>query len=56
MKSKAQKKAQAKYSKEKCKQFNLVFYPTDADIVKHLDGMQSKTAYIKELIRKDMQK
>ena len=53
MKSEAQKKAQAKYNK-KCKQLNLVFYPTDADIVKHLDGMPSKTAYIKELIRKDM--
>ena len=53
MPSEAQKKANKKY-KQKIKQIPIDFYPTDADILEHLDKQPRKATYIKDLIRKDM--
>lgn len=48
-------KAQKKYDKSKTKSFTFKFNKrTDADIINHLDGMENKQGYIKELIRKDL--
>lgn len=55
MKTKAQIKAINKFNKEKtrCVQVRLNVN-TDADILAKLDSVPSKMGYIKELIRKDM--
>lgn len=52
--SEAQKKAKAAYRK-KLRQVNIEFYPSDADILVHLDKQDSKATYIKNLIRKDIE-
>lgn len=50
-------KAQEKYNKSKTKSFTFKFNKrTDADIITHLEGMENKQGYIKELIRKDLEK
>lgn len=52
--SEAQKRADQKYN-AKVKKMLLEFYPTDKDIIEHLDNLdQPKQTYIKALIRKDM--
>jgi tRNA U54 and U55 pseudouridine synthase Pus10 len=51
----SQRRAKAAYRK-KLKQVNIEFYPNDADILEHLEKQQSKATYIKELIRKDMER
>lgn len=56
MDSEAQKKAKAKYKAEKVKKMLLEFYPTDADLLEHLDKQGKKQTYIKDLIRADMKK
>lgn len=55
--SKAQIKAVNKFNKEKtrCIQIRLN-KNTDADILEKLDNVPSKMGYIKELIRKDINK
>lgn len=54
--SEAQKRADQKY-KAKVKKMLLEFYPTDTDIIEHLDNLdQPKQTYIKKLIRDDMKK
>ena len=40
-KTEAQKRADAKYKREKTQQFSLRFFPADADIWEHLQGKQS---------------
>lgn len=56
MKSESQKKADLKY-KKKVKKMLLEFYPTDTDIIEHLDSLDTpKQTYIKKLIRKDINK
>ena len=52
----AQKRAQAKYVKEKVRAFNLRFFPADADILAHFEKQPNKAAYLKELIRRDMER
>ena len=52
----AQKRAQAKYVKEKVRVYNLRFYGTDADILAHFEAQPNKQAYLKELIRRDMER
>jgi hypothetical protein len=54
----AQKRAKAKYKKEKVKTMLLEFYPTDLDIIEHLDNQprNTKQTYIKALIRADIKK
>lgn len=56
MRSEALKKAQAKYAKEKTKRQTLEFYPTELDVWEYLRSKPNKAGYIKDLIRKDMQK
>ena len=54
--SEAQKRADQKYN-AKVKSLYLEFYPTDTDIIEHLDNLdQPKQTYIKNLIREDMSK
>lgn len=51
----AQRKAKKAY-KAKIKRLFIELYPTDADILEHLQQQESTAGYIKQLIRKDMQK
>lgn len=50
----AQLRAKRNYLK-KCKQINLVIYPTEADIKERIEDMHDKTGYIKDLIRADIE-
>lgn len=54
--SEAQKRASAKYVKEKVKQTTLAFYPAEYDLWEHLQTQPNKAGYIKGLIRADMEK
>ena len=56
MDSEALKKAKAKYKAEKVKKMLLEFYPTDAELLEHLEKQGKKQTYIKNLIREDMNK
>lgn len=50
-------KAQKKYQLEKQKQYQFRFTrSTDADIIEKLDSVPNRLGYIRELIRKDLQK
>ena len=50
----AQKRAKAKYSREKVTKITIEFYPSDADLLQKVQEQESKQGYIKELIRKDI--
>lgn len=52
----AQKRAIAKYQKEKVQTRTIKFYPADSDILEHLDSQPNKAGYIKALIREDMER
>ena len=55
--SDAQKRAVAKYDAANTKSHLLKLnLKTDADIIAHLDQQPNKLAYLKKLIRDDMQK
>lgn len=57
MASEAKLKANEKYLKANTKIVSLrLNFNTDKDIIKKLDEVDSKMGYIKELIRKDLQK
>lgn len=57
MVTESQKKAQAKYDKANTRQITFKFNITnDADILEKLDSVENRQGYIKELIRKDMNK
>ena len=57
MASEAKLKANEKYLKANPKIVSLrLNFNTDKDIIKKLDEVDSKMGYIKELIRKDLQK
>lgn len=47
------RKARANYRK-KVKRINLEFYPTEKDLIAHLEKQEKVTTYIKDLIREDM--
>lgn len=53
--SEAQKRADQKY-KEKIKRVYIELYPSDTDVIEHLDKQDKKQTYIKNLIRADMEK
>ena len=55
MTSKAQIKAVKKYN-EKRNRLTMDFYPTEADLWEHINQQENKQGYIKDLIRKDMNK
>lgn len=54
--SDAQKRADAKYKREKMKSYGLRFSPNEMDIWEHLQKQPNKSGYIKQLIRDDMNK
>ena len=57
MATEAQKKAKAKYDQANTKQIMLKLnLKTDADILDQLDSVENKQGYIKDLIRKDLNK
>ena len=51
----ARKKAKAKYN-QKVSKITIEFYPTDAELLAKVNEQPSKQGYIKELIRKDLNK
>lgn len=51
----SQKEAIKKY-KKKLKRLTLDFSPAEADLVDHINKQPKKQTYIKDLIRKDMNK
>lgn len=50
----AQQKAKRKYL-SKGKRFTVDFYPSEADLIAHLEQQEKKQTYIKDLIRADME-
>ena len=50
----AQKRATAKYVKERTHQFLVRFFPADEELWEHLQRQPRKAEYIKRLIREDM--
>lgn len=53
----ARTRASVKYNKTHVKQIKLnLNLRTDQDIINHLEALENKQGYIKELIRKDMNK
>lgn len=55
MTSEAQKKAVKRY-KAKVKRFTIDFAPTEMDLFEHISNQPKKQTYIKDLIRKDLNK
>jgi hypothetical protein len=53
--SEAQIRAVKKY-KKKVNRITVDFYPTEEEIWSHIQSQEKKQTYIKDLIRKDMQK
>lgn len=51
----AQKRANAKYKRDKTKTALVRFYPSEAKLYEWLNSQENKMGYIKHLIRKDMQ-
>ena len=51
----AQKRAKAKY-RQKTKRIYVDFYPTEIALIEHIEKQPKKQTYIKNLIRKDMNK
>lgn len=51
----AQKRAKAKY-RAKGKRLTVDFYPTEIDLINHVEKKPQKQTYIKQLIRDDMEK
>lgn len=52
-KREARRRSKRRYI-SKCKQVNLVFYPTEGEMARHLFSKPDKTGYIKGLIMADM--
>lgn len=55
MSTEAQRRATKKY-RQKVKRLMLEFYPTEADLLAHIESQPKKQTYIKDLIRADMEK
>lgn len=49
-----QTEATERYRRANVKQVIVRFYPSEADLLEHLDKQASRAGYIKELIRADM--
>lgn len=52
----AQKRASAKYVREKVTAVNIRFYPSEADILEYLKAQPNQAGFVKGLIRKEMEK
>lgn len=55
MPTEAQNRAKQRY-RAKTKSITIEFYPTEADLVAHLEKQEAKRTYIKNLIRADMER
>lgn len=55
MRSEAQKKAKKNYL-DKGLRFRVDFYPSEKELIDHLQKQPQKQTYIKDLIRKDIEK
>lgn len=55
MASEAQKRATAAYRKKHVKQLTMRFYPGEEDLYEFIKSQPQINAYLKELVRKDMQ-
>lgn len=55
MPSEAQKRATAKYQKEKMKQLSIRFSPNEMDLFDHIKPQPNVAGYIKRLVREDME-
>lgn len=53
MRTDAQKRARLKYQR-KCKRLAITIYPSEPDLLKKINEQESYSAYIKGLIRKDI--
>ena len=51
----AEKKAKKKY-RDKGKRLTVDFYPSEADLISHIESQPNKQGYIKSLIRADMER
>ena len=56
MPSEAQKRATAKYQKEKMKQIAVRFSPNEMDVYDYIKPQQNIAGYIKRLVREDMER
>ena len=54
MPSEAQKRATAKYQKEKMKQLSIRFSPNEMELFEHIKSQPNVAGYIKRLVREDM--
>lgn len=54
MATEAQRRATAKYQREKATVVSVRFYPSDKPLLDHLKAQKNKAGYIKRLIREDM--
>lgn len=54
--SEAQAKANEKHRKANVKSFNVKFFPADADVLAYFQTKENRNQYIKDLIRKDMER
>jgi hypothetical protein len=50
----AQNRAKKKYL-DKGKRITINLYPSEADLIEHLEKQEHKITYIKDLIRRDME-
>lgn len=55
MVSDAQKRANANYKRRSTKTKQIVFFPDDMDLFEWVSMQPKQNAYLKDLIRKDMQ-
>lgn len=55
MVSEAQKRANASYKRRNTKAKQIVFFPDDMDLYEWVSSQPKQNAYLKELIRKDME-
>lgn len=53
--SEAQKRANASYKRRNTKTKQIVFFPDDMDLFEWVSIQPKQNAYLKDLIRKDMQ-
>lgn len=54
-KTDSQKRARRSYDK-KCKRLVVTVYPTEGDIMRKIESVESYGAYIKDLIRADIRR
>lgn len=54
--SEAQKRASAKYNREKVTHKTVRFYPGDAGLLAHAERQGAFATYVKRLIREDMER